>query len=255
MSDSFVTPLDCNPPGSSVHGILQAIILEWVAISFFRGSSRTRIKPASPALFTTELPGKPNERRYGQTIDHKKKVLWSLVIRAMQIQSMRIIITYPFVVVHSPNRVRLFAVPWTAACLASMSLTISQSLPEFMFDELIKHIHLWVHVWWVHWWCCLAISFSDALFSFCPQSFPASGTFPMSLSFASDNQNTGASASASVLPVTVQDWFPLGLTGLISALCKVISRIPWNSKILQLYINIYYLLTTHILYHFCALDK
>ena len=52
-----------------------------------------------------------------------------------------------------------------------------------------------------------ASSSSDALFSFCPQSFPASGTFPMSIPFSSDDQNTGASASASVLPVNIQeDW-------------------------------------------------
>ena len=67
-------------------------------------------------------------------------------------------------------------------------------------------------------WCPLAISSSDALFSFCPQSLPASGTFPMSRQFASDEQNTRASASASALPVNIQDWFPLRLTGLISML-------------------------------------
>ena len=60
------------------------------------------------------------------------------------------------------------------------------------------------------WWCHPVISSSDALFSFCPQSFPASGTFPMKL------QNTGALASASVLPMSIQSWFPLRLTGLIS---------------------------------------
>ena len=59
------------------------------------------------------------------------------------------------------------------------------------------------------------ISSSDALFSFCPQSFPASGTSPMSWLFASDDQNIGASASASVLPKSIQGWFPLRLTGLI----------------------------------------
>ena len=103
--------------------------------------------------------------------------------------------------------------------------------------------------------CHPAISSSVVPFSSCPQSLPASESFLICGLLASGGQSIGASASASVLPVTVQDWFPLGLTGLISALCKVISRIPWNSKILQLYINIYYLLTTHILYHFCALDK
>ena len=55
---------------------------------------------------------------------------------------------------------------------------------------------------------------SDALFFFCPQSFPASWTFPISQSFASDDQNTGVSASASVLATSIQDWFPLRLSGL-----------------------------------------
>ena len=72
-----------------------------------------------------------------------------------------------------------------------------------------------------------AISSSDALFSFCPQSFPASGTSPMSQLLASDDQNTGASASASVLPKSIQGWFPLRLTGLIlqsKGLSRVFSR-------------------------------
>ena len=63
----------------------------------------------------------------------------------------------------------------------------------------------------LHQWCCLAISSSDTLFSFCPQSFPALETFPMSHLLVSDNQNTGTSASASVLPVTIQGWSPLRL--------------------------------------------
>ena len=65
----------------------------------------------------------------------------------------------------------------------------------------------------LHWWCRLAISSSDSLFSFCPQSFPASGTYLMSWLFAWEDQNTGASAS--VLPMSTQVWFPLWLTGLI----------------------------------------
>ena len=62
-------------------------------------------------------------------------------------------------------------------------------------------------------WCHPAISYSVVPFS-CPQSFPASGSFPMSQFFASSGQRIGASAS--VLAMTIQDWFPLGLTGLIS---------------------------------------
>ena len=67
----------------------------------------------------------------------------------------------------------------------------------------------------LHWWCHPAISSLDALFSFCPWSFPASGTFPQSQLFTSDDQNTGVSASASVLPINIQlislktDWFDL----------------------------------------------
>ena len=72
---------------------------------------------------------------------------------------------------------------------------------------------------------CPAMSSSDAHFSFCPWSFLASGTFPMSCLFTSDDQNTGASSSASVLPVNVQGWSPLRLTGLISLLSKGLSGV------------------------------
>ena len=64
-------------------------------------------------------------------------------------------------------------------------------------------------------WCHPTISSSVILFSSCLQSFPASGSFPTSQLFASGGQSIGASASASVLPVNIQDWFPLGWTGLI----------------------------------------
>ena len=69
-------------------------------------------------------------------------------------------------------------------------------------------------------WCCLTISFSVSLFSSYPQSFPASGSFPMSWLFASGRQSIGASASASVLAMNIQGWFPLGLTGLIFLLSR-----------------------------------
>ena len=67
----------------------------------------------------------------------------------------------------------------------------------------------------LHRWCHPAISSSDALFSFCPQSFPVSGTFPMSQQFSSNDQNTGVSVSALVLSTSIQGWFHLRLTGLI----------------------------------------
>ena len=77
----------------------------------------------------------------------------------------------------------------------------------------------------LHQWCHPAISSSEAPF-FCPQSFPASGTSPMSQLFTSDDQNTGASALESVLPTSIQSWFPLRLTGLMSLLFKDPSHTP-----------------------------
>ena len=74
-------------------------------------------------------------------------------------------------------------------------------------------------------WCYLIISPSASPFSFCHQSFPVSGPFPMSRLFASGGSSIGASASTSVLPMNSQGWFPLGLTGLISMQSKELSRV------------------------------
>ena len=65
------------------------------------------------------------------------------------------------------------------------------------------------------WWCHSTISSSVVPFSSCLQSFPASGSFPMSQFVASDGQSIGVSSSASVLPMNIQDWFPLGWTLLL----------------------------------------
>ena len=69
------------------------------------------------------------------------------------------------------------------------------------------------------------------LFSFCLYFFPASGSFPMSQPFTSGGQSIGASASASVLPVNIQDWFPLGLTGLTSLQFKGLSKVFSNTRV------------------------
>ena len=83
---------------------------------------------------------------------------------------------------------------------------------------------------YVHWWCCPTISFCVIIpFSSCCQSFPASGSFPMSWHFASGGQSIGASAS--VLPMNSQGWFPLGLTGLISLLFKGLSGVFYSTTI------------------------
>ena len=95
-------------------------------------------------------------------------------------------------------RVRFFAVPWTAARQASLSFTISRSLLKLMsIESMMPPNHL---------------IFCHSLSS-CSQPFLASGPF-LSQPFASGGQTIGASASASVLPMNIQGWFPLGLTGL-----------------------------------------
>ena len=108
----------------------------------------------------------------------------------------------------SLSRVQLFVTPWTAAHQASQSVINSQSLLKLMS---IKSVML------------STISSSVIPFSSYLQSFPASGSFPISPFYASGGQSIGASAS--VLPMNIQDWFALGLTGLISLQSKGLSRV------------------------------
>ena len=79
------------------------------------------------------------------------------------------------------------------------------------------------------WWCHPTISFSVVPFSSHLQSFQVSGSFPMSQFFTSSGQSIGVSASASVLPMNIQDWFPLALTGFISLQSKGLSRVFSNT--------------------------
>ena len=106
-----------------------------------------------------------------------------------------------------------FVTQWTAARQASLSITNSWSLLKLMFIMLVMPS---------------TISSSVVPFSHL-QSFPASGSFPMSQFFASDSQSIRVSASASVLPMNIQDWFPLGWTGWISMLSKGLSRVFSNT--------------------------
>ena len=80
-------------------------------------------------------------------------------------------------------------------------------------------------------WCHPTISSSVVSFSSCLQSFPTSGSFPMSRLFESGGQSTGASASASVLLMNIHGWFPLGLTDSISLLSKEFSRVFYSTTI------------------------
>jgi len=81
------------------------------------------------------------------------------------------------------------------------------------------------------WWCHPTISSSVIPFSSCVQSFPASGSLLISWFFTSGGQIIGASASSSVLPINIQDWFPLGWTGWISLQSKGLSRVFSNTTV------------------------
>ena len=81
-------------------------------------------------------------------------------------------------------------------------------------------------------WCHPTVSSSVVPFSSCPQSFPASGSFPMSLLFTSGGQSIGVSTSTSVFPMNTQDWSPLGWTGRISLQSKGLSRLFSNTTVI-----------------------
>ena len=81
------------------------------------------------------------------------------------------------------------------------------------------------------WWCHPTISSSVVPFSSCPQSFPISGSFQMSHLFAWGVQSIGVSASTSVLPMNIQDWFPSGWIGWISLQSKGLSRVFSNTTV------------------------
>ena len=83
----------------------------------------------------------------------------------------------------------------------------------------------------LNWWCHPTISCSVIPFSSCPQSFPASGSFPRNQFFASGGQIVGPSASGSVLPMNIQGSFPLGLTSLIFLLSKRLSKVFSNTTV------------------------
>ena len=114
------------------------------------------------------------------------------------------------IVVQLLNHVRLFATPWTTACQASLSITSSWSPPKPMsIEQMMPSNHLIL---------CHPLLLLR-------HSFPSSGSFLRSQFFASGSQSIGASVSASVLPMNIQNWFPLGLTGFISLQSKGLSRV------------------------------
>ena len=155
---------------------------------------------------------------YGPELDHKEG--WALKNWCFELWCWRRLLRVPWTAkkssqsVQSLSHVRLFVTPWTAAHQASLSITNSQSLLKLMsIESVMAYNHLIL---------CRPLYFL-------PSIFP-SITSNESL-FASGGHNIGASASASVLPMNIRDWFPLGLTGLISLQSKGLSRVLSNTTV------------------------
>ena len=113
---------------------------------------------------------------------------------------------------------QLFVTPWTAACQAFLSITNSWSLLKLMSIKLVMPSN--------HLILCKPLLLLPSIFS-----FSVSGSFPMSQFFITGGQNIRASASASVLLMNIQDWFPLGLTGLIPFQSKGLARVFSNTTV------------------------
>ena len=116
----------------------------------------------------------------------------------------------------SLSHVQLFSTPWAVVHQASRPSPTPRVYPDSCP---------------LSWWCHPTISSSVIPFSSLPQSFPESGSFPVSQFFASGGRRIGVSASASVLPVNNQDWSPLGWTGWISLQSKGLSRVFSNTTV------------------------
>ena len=166
-----------------------------------------------PPLPPTQKKGKrTNDVSVGETnqtclVDHMMNSCWSGTSKT----------SHPFISsVQLLSCVRLFSTPWTAACQASLSITNSRNLLKLMSIELVMPS---------------AISSSVVPFSPYLQSFPASESFPMSQFFTSGGQSIGVSASASVLPMNIRDWFSLGLADLVSLQSRGLSRVFSNTTV------------------------
>ena len=194
MCLALCNPMDCSLPGSSVHGIFQARVLEWVAFSFSRGSSwprdRTQVSHIASKCFTIWAT-----REAHRCLDTK---IWKLI-------------TFVF------QWLFLFSCPVVSDSLQPCGLEHARLPCPSLSPKVCSNSCPLSR------WCYLPIQSSATFFSFGLQSFPASGSFPVSQFFASGGQSFGPSAS--VLAVNIQGWFPLGLTALISLLSKGLSRV------------------------------
>ena len=256
--------MDCSLPGSSVHGIFQAIVLEWIAISFSRRSSQPRdwtwVSHIIDRCFTVwatrevlyaqyimwnasldeaciQQAGFKIVRRNINNLSYaddttlmveSKEELKSLLMKVKEesekvglkcnVQKTKILASSPIQSVQSLSRVRFFLTPWIAGLLHVRPPCPSPTPGVYSDSHPSSR------------WCHPAISSSVVPFSSCPQSLPASESFPMSQLFTWGGQSTGVSALASFLPKNTQNW-SLEWTGWISLQSKGLSRVFSNTTV------------------------
>ena len=177
--------MDCSPPGSSIHGIFQARVLEWVAISFSRGSSW------------------PRDWTQVSRVAGRHFTIWATREAHIWVQFSSVQFSCSVVSDSSQPHESQHARP---PCPSPTPGVHSDSRPLSQ-------------------WCHPAISSSVVPFSSCPQSLPASESFSMNQLFAWGGQSTGISALASFLPKKSQGWSPSEWTGWISLQSKGLARV------------------------------
>ena len=211
---TLCNPMDCSPPGSWIHGVFQARVLEWGAISFSNA--------------------------------------WKWKVKVKSLSRVRLLAT-PWTIVHQASESMGFSRQeyWIGVPLASPIWIISSvQFSSVQFSHSVMSNSLRPHesqharplcpspTPGVHsdsrplsQWCHPAISSPVVPFSSCPQSLPASESFPMSQLFIWGGQSTGVSALASFLPKKSQGWSPSEWTGWISLQSKGLSRVFSNTTV------------------------
>ena len=226
--------MDCSLPGSSSMEFPRQEHWEWIAISSSRG------------------PSQPRDQIHVSCVSCTGRCIYHWTTREAHIYPS----VYHMILKSSVYLMYLKIVSWLQELYYRLDSPRSRFWDRLLFLVLLLFSHsvvsdsLWPHGLQhtrlpcpllspgvcsnscpLSWWCHPTISSSVTLFSSCPQSFPASGSFPMSPFFASGGQSIGASAAGSVLPMNIQDWFPLGLTGLLFLQSKRLSRVFSNTTV------------------------
>ena len=245
-------PIDSSPPGFPVPEVLQARTLEWVAISFFNvWNWKVKVKSLSRVrLFVTPWTA---AHQAPPSMGFSRQEYWSGVPLPSPPGPIVLSKSSKKTETHSSYIMHFYQSIWVISKKTNVTIRlwpIKGFFSSVQFNYSVMSDSLWPHglqhprlpcpsptlkaytnsdlsSQWYH----PTISSSVIPFSSCFQSFPASGSFRMSWFFTSGGQNIGVSASASVLPMNIQDWFPLRWTGWISLQSRGLSRVFSNTTV------------------------